>query len=91
MPGSCCANPIATIIKVGNFDAGIVGLEAALRNVYISAVEDEEQVKTDLLRWVKEFGNYIAPPSEHDYKEALFREYQKFAVKTEREAKLQRS
>ena len=83
MPGSCCNKSIATIIKVGNSDAGIVGLEAALRNVYISGVKDEEQVKAYLLQRVKEFGNYIAPGTESDYKDALLREYRKFVEKTE--------
>ena len=82
MPGSCCAKPIATIIKVGNSDAGIVGLGAALRNVYISGVKDEEQIKTNLLQWVKGFGNYIAPGTEAVYKDALLREYWNYVIGT---------
>ena len=35
MPKSCCVKPIAKIIKVGTFDAGIIGLEEALKNIYI--------------------------------------------------------
>jgi len=35
MPGSCCAKPVARIIKVAEFEAGLVGLDQALRNVYI--------------------------------------------------------
>lgn len=86
MLGSCCGKPIATIIRVGTFEAGIVGLEAALRNVYTSGATDEDQIKRDLLKWVKEFGNYISPANEFEYREALMREYRKSVAKTEREA-----
>jgi len=84
---SCCAKPVATIIRVGNFDAGIVGLEAALRDVYVSGVRDEERVKEDLLHKVKELGNYIASATEADYKNALLREYQDFVGKMDQKAK----
>ncbi len=52
MSGSCCGRPIATIIKVGDFEAGISRLEAALQSVYVTGVEDEEQIKSELLRWM---------------------------------------
>lgn len=86
MARSCCVKPIATIIKVGDFEAGIVGLETAMQNVYKSGVTDEEQIKAELLRFVKEFGNYITPDTDADYKDALLREYRKFVAKTERES-----
>jgi hypothetical protein len=79
MPSSCCGRPIATIINVGNFEAGITGLETALRNVYMTGIVDEEQIKSELLRWVKEFGNYISPGTEEIYKEALLREFKKYS------------
>ena len=91
MSKSCCIKPIAKIIKVGAFDAGLIGLEETLKNMYISGVKDEEQVKTELLRLVKGFGNYIAPGTESDYKDALLREYRKFVEKTERDIKLDSS
>jgi hypothetical protein len=78
MSKSCCVKPIAKIIKVGTFDAGIIGLEAVLKNVYTSGVKDEEQIKTELLRLVKEYGNYIASGTECEYEDALFGEYQKY-------------
>jgi len=81
MSKSCCVKPIAKIIKVGTFEAGIVGLETALKTVYTSGVKDEEQIKAELLRLAKEFGNYISPGTESDYKDALFREYRKFIEK----------
>jgi hypothetical protein len=85
MAKSCCGKPIVKIIKVGTFDAGIIGLEATLKNVYSSGVKDEEQIKTELLRLVREFGNYISPGTESDYKDALLREYRKFIEKAVRE------
>lgn len=78
MSKSCCGKPIAKIIKIGTFDAGIMGLEEALKNVLSSDLQNEEQIKIDLLRLVKDFGNYIAPGTESDYKDALFREYHKY-------------
>jgi hypothetical protein len=81
MAKSCCAKPIAKIIKVGHFEAGIVGLETAMQNVHASGIKDEEQTKTELLRFVEEFGNYISPGTEADYKDALWREYRTFVAK----------
>ena len=91
MSSRCCAKAIATIIKVGGTEAGIIGLETALQDVYASAVKDEKQVQIDLLQRVKEFGNYITPGTESDYKDALLGEYQKFVIKMGRDAKLERS
>jgi len=85
MSKSCCVKPIAKIIKVGTFDAGIIGLEETLKLVYTSGVKDEEHIKAELLRLVKEFGNYIAPGTELDYKDALLREYQKFIEKQKKD------
>ena len=85
MSKSCCVKPIAKIIKVGTFDAGIIGLEETLKLVYTSDVKDEEQIKTELLRLVREFGNYISPGTEPDYKDALLREYRKFVKKQNKE------
>jgi hypothetical protein len=82
---SCCVKPIAKIIKVGTFDAGIIGLEESLKRVYTSGVKDEEQIKTELLRLVKDFGNYIASGTETDNKDALLREYRKFIEKQNKE------
>ena len=87
MSKSCCVNPIAKIIKVGTFEAGIVGLETALESVGASTINDEEQIKTELLRLIKEYGNYISPGTESDYKDALLREYRAFFEKRSREKK----
>ncbi|MGB9773280.1 MAG: hypothetical protein ACP5JH_04620 [Bacteroidota bacterium] len=86
--GSCCAKPITKIIKVGDIDTGIIGLENALLNVYISGVDDEEQLKRELLLWIKMFGNYVSRSREEDYKQALLREYKRFCAGLQHEAKL---
>jgi hypothetical protein len=78
--------PIAKIIKVRDFEAGIVGLETAMQNVYRADIKDKEQAKTELLRFVKDFGNYISAGMEGDYKDALWREYLKFTVRIEQGA-----
>jgi hypothetical protein len=89
MPQSCCAKPVARIIKVAEFEVGLLGLDQALRNVYISGLDDEMEIQRDLLKWIKDFGNYISPSRENDYKEALLTEYRKFCAAVERESKAQ--
>jgi len=78
MARPCCAKLVARIIKVADFEAGIVGLEEAFVNVCRGEARDEEQLKAELLSCVREFGNYISPSREADYQEALLREYKKF-------------
>lgn len=80
MVGGCCSKPIARIIKVGKSDAGLVGLDQALRKVYMSGLEDEQEIQRDLLQRVKESGNYVPPSTENDYKEALLREYRNYVL-----------
>jgi hypothetical protein len=91
VPKSCCVKPIAKIIKVDNFEAGIVGLETAMQNVYRSGITDEEQVKTELLQLVKYFDNFITPSTESEYRDALLREYRTFVAKMERGQKQENS
>lgn len=86
MPGSCCAKPITRIIKVAEFEAGLMGLDQALQNVYISGVTGEEEIKQELLRWIRDFGNYVSPSRENDYNEALLREYKNYDANLQREA-----
>ncbi len=87
MAGSCCAKPIARIIKVGNFEAGLVGLDEALRNVYADAITDDEEIRRALLKWVRKFGNYITPTKEKEYQDALLKEYKSYMRKIEVERK----
>src|SRR5512143_1714256 len=81
MGSSCCGNPVARIIRVADFDAGVLGLETAFLNVYLSGAEKEEELMDGLLKEVKARGNYIAPSRENDYKTALLREYRAFVAK----------
>jgi hypothetical protein len=76
---------------VGDFEAGIVGLETVMQNVYRSGIKDEEQVKTELLQLVKDFGNYITPSTESEYRDALLREYRTFVAKMGRGQKQESS
>ena len=85
MPGSCCGKPVAKIIKVGELEAGLIGLDLAFRNVYISGAKDEEEVKQGLLRWIRDLGNYVASSREDDYKQALLREYRNYVANLQRE------
>jgi hypothetical protein len=86
MPGSCCGKPVAKIIKVGNLEAGLIGLDQALHNVYSAGVNGEEEVKQELLRLIRDFGNYISPSRENNYKQALLREYKSYVASLQREA-----
>ena len=85
MPNACCAKPIVKIIKVDDVEAGLKGLDLAIQNVYLLGLEDEEKLKNELIRWVRDFGNYIAPSREEAYKKALLREYRLFVAEAERQ------
>ena len=87
MPGSCCAKPVTRIIKVADFDAGLIGLDQAIQNVFIAGVKDDEEIKAELMRWVRDFGNYVSPSREQDYEQALLREYKSYVEKAQREAR----
>jgi hypothetical protein len=85
MARECCPRPIPRIIKVAEIEAGILGLDQALRNVYTSGLADEEEIQRALLKWIKEFGNYITPSRENDYRKALLREYREYLLSVKRE------
>ena len=85
MPGSCCGKPVAKIIKVGDLEAGLIGLDQAFHNVYAAGLNGEEDVKQELVRSIREFGNYISPSRENDYKQALLREYKSYVASLQRE------
>lgn len=86
MGTSCCGKPIATIIKVADLEAGIIGLENVFRSVHMSGVHDEEELMNDLLTLVKDSGNYISASRERDYKKALLREYRAYVANLEHNA-----
>lgn len=81
--GSCCIKPITRIIKVGNSEAGILGLEEMFRNAHTSGKTGDEELKSELLTLAKDYGNYIAPSMEQTYKDAFLREYRTFCKKGE--------
>jgi hypothetical protein len=87
--GSCCSKPPTTIIKVADFEAGIVGLENAFRNVCVSGIHKEEEIANALLKSVKDSGNYISPSRESDYRKALLREYRVHVTNLERDTPTQ--
>jgi len=76
--GRCCDRPIAKVIKIGGIDVGITGLERIMQNAYQSGIEDDENLKQELLAEVRAAGNYVTPSREEIYKETLLREYRKF-------------
>jgi hypothetical protein len=86
MLGSCCGKPLARIIRVADFEAGLVGLDQAILNVYATGIRDEEEIKQELLRLIRDFGNYISPSRENDYKQALLREYKRYVASLQRES-----
>jgi hypothetical protein len=78
MARPCCAKPVARIIKVAEFEAGVIGLESAFWNVARMGLEEENRLTEELLSAITESGNYVSRSRESDYKEALLREYKKF-------------
>jgi hypothetical protein len=81
MPGSCCQKPFTKIIRVGTFEAGIVGYEAIMKNLAESEWTDEQELAIQLLSKAREHGNYINPATEELYKLALLREFRLFVGK----------
>jgi hypothetical protein len=81
--GSCCAKPNTRIIRVGNADAGILGLEEIFKNARTSGKTNDEELKSELLALVRDSGNYIATSMEQAYKDAFLREYRNFCKKQE--------
>ncbi len=54
---------------------GIPGLDEILNDVIALNLTENEAIKAELLRRVKD-GNYVAPAAEADYATALLREYE---------------
>jgi hypothetical protein len=86
MAESCCGKPVAKIIKVADFEVGLIGLDQAIRNVHVSGISNEEEITQELLRCIRDLGNYISPSRENDYKQALLREYKNYVANLQREA-----
>ncbi len=84
MAGRCCSKPITRIIKVADFEAGLIGLDQALQDVAGQGLIDEEDIQRELLHRIKEFGNYISSSREGDYRKALLREYRAYTLNRNR-------
>jgi hypothetical protein len=78
MPGSCCPKPIGKIIAVGDFKAGIIGLEKIFKEIIDSGITDKDKIKDELLKLARKYDNYITANEERDYKDALLREFLKY-------------
>ncbi len=78
MPRPCCQKPLAKIIRVGTFEAGIIGFDAIMRKLAGSKWTDEQELANRLLSEVREYGNYISPAVEGLYRMALLREFRIF-------------
>lgn len=81
---TCCAKPVARIIKIGDVEAGLMGLDDAFRNVLAANIGNEDELARTLLAWLRKCGNYVAPSREEEYKKALLREYKAFEEKLQR-------
>ena len=78
MATPCCSKPKATIVKVGTFDAGIVGLEEIFKGMLASGKNDDQSLGKELVASARQHGNYIAASVETLYEQALLREYRLF-------------
>ncbi len=86
MPGACCQKPLVTIINVGTFEAGIVGLGEIMKRMAVSEWSDDQELGNQLLAEVRKYGNFIAPAVEELYRIALLREFKHFVEKGGHEA-----
>ncbi len=80
MAERCCSKPITRVIKVADLDAGLKGLDQVLQNVCAQGLTDEEEIQRELLRQIKESGNYLSSSREDDYGKALLREYRIYVL-----------
>lgn len=66
---------VTKIINIDGIEVGIMGLETIISNAYLFDINDEDELKEQMLKWIKKYGNYITKSREDAYKEALLREY----------------
>ena len=81
MAGPCCPKSNPTIIKVGTFQAGILGLDEILRAVLASGLKDDQSLKKALVAAARKNGIFIASGVETTYEQALLREYRSFCTR----------
>jgi len=80
MTEPCCPKPKATIIKLGTFEAGILGLEEIFKGALASGNNDDQSLVRELVAAARQHGNYIAPRVEALYEAALLREYRLYCT-----------
>jgi len=78
MTKQCCQRPLTKIIKVGTFEAGIIGFEAIMNEQAESTWSNEPELASQLLSRARNHGNYISPATEELYKAALSKEFRAF-------------
>jgi hypothetical protein len=71
----CCQRPVAKVIKVGTFEAGIIGFEGIMKDLAESELSDEQELANQLLVRARKYGNYISSITEKLYEQALLREF----------------
>lgn len=75
----CCAAAAARKVKKLNIGGNLIGisnLDSIIEEVSRLELDDEKDIKKELLKRVKIY-NYISPASEKDYEDALFGEYKR--------------
>ena len=81
---NCCAKPRFRIIKIGGIEVGIKGLDQAFDDICSTNEQDPNKLKDALLTKIKEYGNYVAPSREDNYKQDILNEYNKFCASLQR-------
>ncbi|MEE9151615.1 MAG: hypothetical protein V3U20_07265 [Thermoplasmata archaeon] len=75
----CCAAEAARMDKklsIGGIPVGISHFDSIIEEVLEMGLNDEKEIKEELLKKVKIY-NYVSPGSEEDYANALFTEYKR--------------
>ena len=73
----CCPAAAARMVKklaLPSGEVGVVNLERIFKEVADLKLTDDEIIKMELLNMVKVY-NYVAPPTEADYSEALLKAF----------------
>ncbi|MGQ9619320.1 MAG: NAC family transcription factor [Candidatus Aminicenantia bacterium] len=74
----CCGRALnVKIINVDGMEVGLRGLDETFFEVYLLGIEDEELLKVEILKRVKE-KNFMSKKYEPKYAEALLKEFKKF-------------
>lgn len=81
MSRPCCAKMQGLkIINVDGMEVGLIGLDNIFLEVYLSGVEDEDILKEELFKKVRE-KNYMSEKLKSQYATALLREYKAFCAR----------